>query len=274
MNNTESFICFYVLDGGISDINKHLIESIKVDFNNFSIEFIKINTDKYFKDFKETQTITKSMYNRFLIPELKPEINKAIYIDIDVIALDDIAKLYNEDLENYALGAVWEEFAEKTSNVKRKNALELHNNHKYFCSGTLLINCKKWREENIISKLFEIEKIYKDNLTNPDQDILNKCFENNYKQLPAKYCYINQNYYFYKSHNVAIRHYNGVVKPWHINWKTDLMPNVEDFWLYAEKTPFFEQLINACNSEEARQKAQSLLVIYELIGKNTIQNNR
>lgn len=273
-DNTKSYINFYILDGGINDENKSLIESLKDQFNNFSIEFIQIDMDKYFENFIETKTITKSMYNRFLIPELKPEIDKAIYLDVDIIALDDITKLYNEDLENYSLGAVWEEFAEKTSNIKRKNVLGLPDNHKYFCSGTLLINCKKWREENIISKLLEIEKICKDSLTNPDQDILNKCFENNYKQLPAKYCYINQNYYFFESHNVVIRHYNGMVKPWHINWKTDLMSNVDDFWHYAQKTPFIVQLIKGCDNKELQQKTQSLLTIYDIIGKNNIKINK
>lgn len=266
-DNTKSFICFYILDDGISDINKKAIESLMVEFTNFSIEFITIDIDKYFKNFKQTSTISKSMYSRFLIPELKPEINKAIYMDVDVIALDDINTLYNEDLENYILGAVWEEHAETGLNIERKKYLGLPSNHKYFSSGGLLINCKKWREENIVPKLLEIENRYRDSLRFPDQDILNKYFANNYKQLSTKYCYINQYYYFHESHDVSIRHYNGIIKPWHISWKTDLMANVEDFWYYAKKTPFFEPLFKLSNNIELQQKVQKLLLQYHTINQ-------
>ena len=41
--NTNSFIEFYVLDGGITSENVEKIQSLKNNFKNFSIEFIKID---------------------------------------------------------------------------------------------------------------------------------------------------------------------------------------------------------------------------------------
>lgn len=247
-DNTESFVDFYILDGGISSENQQRICQLKEQFNNFSIEFIKIDINECFNDFTTKAHFTKSMYSRFLIPQLKPEIKKAIYTDVDVIVLGDISELYNEDLGEYIIGAVWEEYAENVELGARSPFLELSSGHKYFASGNLLINCEKWREKSVTKELLAIEKRYRDDLKFPDQDILNKAFDNNYKVLPAKYCYVTQNYNFYKEHNFVIRHFNAELKPWifHKDLKTDLLKNIEDFWYYAKMTNFYEELLSNC----------------------------
>lgn len=253
-DNTKSFIEFYILDGGISNINKSKIAYLINQFNNFSIEFIKLDLDREFPDFKETDRISKSMYSRFLIPTLKPNLNKVIYSDVDVIFLDDISKMYNESLDDHALGAVWEEYSEKINNDSHKKRLELSNFHKYFSSGNLIIDSNKWLDNSILEKLIKISTDSIDILSCPDQDVLNKFFNNNYKVLNQKYCYINQNFIFYEDHNdIVIRHYNGKIKPWHVAPGSDssLMPNLEDFWYYAKKTDFYEELyIKTQNKEE------------------------
>lgn len=249
LSNTKSFIEFYILDGGITKENQDKICEVKNRFDNFSIEFLRIDLDKYFSNFPETENITKAMYSRFLIPELKPEIDKAIYTDVDVIFLDDIGKMYNEDLGAYALGAIWEEYAEKTVNKERKERLRLSNKHKFFSSGNLLIDCKKWREDNIFENVLNIAAQIE--LKEPDMDILNKYFDNNYKVLSPKYCWINQNYEFFgqPKEQIVIRHFNGPVKPWHIspniseNTKLTFSLDKDKFWYYAEMTSFYDELI-------------------------------
>jgi lipopolysaccharide biosynthesis glycosyltransferase len=257
-DNTNSFIEFYILDGGITKQNQEKICSLKNKFTNFSIEFIPLDLDKEFPDFKETANITKSMYSRFLIPTLKPMLNKVIYSDVDVIMLDDIAKMYSEELNGYAVGAVWEEYAEASYNIIRKNNLELKNNHKYFCSGHLLINCNKWLEENVLEKLNKIATEYKNILTCPDQDVLNKYFDSNYKILDKKYSYINQNFYFFdKIDNIVIRHYNGKTKPWHISPDSNIesfIPNHKDFWHYAKMTDFYDELYSKTQNKTEQDK--------------------
>ncbi len=244
-DNTKSYCEFYILDGGILEENKSKICKLKKKFSNFSIEFLNIDLDTHFNDLPETQYISKSMYSRFLIPELKPEIDKAIYSDVDVIFLGDIAEICKEDLEGYTLGAVWEEYAEGTINMERKRQLNLSLNHKYFSSGFLLIDCKKWRKDNSFKKLLEIFKTIDNELSCPDQDILNIYFNDNYKILSQKYCWINQNYNYYKTTpEIIIRHFNGQIKPWHISptRKTTLIPEINSFWYYAKITDFYEEI--------------------------------
>ena len=104
-DNTKSFCEFYILDGGITQENQEKICKLKVQFNNFSIEFIKIDVEKTFKniDYKNTcNYVTISTYNRFLIPMLKLNTDKAIYLDVDVIVIGDILKFYEQDFSVYS----------------------------------------------------------------------------------------------------------------------------------------------------------------------------
>lgn len=276
-NNTKSFIDFYILDGGISEENKELIETLKEKFDNFSIEFIKANIGKYFGDLELKDAhyyLTLATYNRFLIPKLKTNINKAIYLDIDIIVLGDIAEIYNEDLENYAIGAVWEEYTENQENIQRRQYLDLSNDHKYFNAGVLLINCKKWREEDLTSKLFETEKKFREKLKFEDQDVMNKFFDNNYKMLHPKYNYLNQSYGFYNKHEVLVRHFNGYIKPWHLTIEerfTRFLKDIDLFWNYAHMTPFFERLDKERQNEEKQDKFLRQLRI-TAIYKNLLEN--
>ena len=247
-DNTKSFCEFYVLDGGISEDNRNKILELKNLYKNFSLEFININTDKYFAGLIETPKITKSMYNRFLIPYLKPEIEKAVYSDVDVILYGDIAELYNENLDGYAIGAVWEDFWEDSENVKRKKYLELSLNHKYFSSGLLLLDCNLWREKDILSSLLAIGKKYVNSLMYPDQDILNKYFDCNYKLLDRKYCFVDVCRKNGNNNDFIIRHYTAPKKPWQISPQinSSFFPDTRRFWYYMKKTSFFDDLYKKC----------------------------
>ena len=209
------------------------------------------------------------MYSRFLIPELKPEIDKAIYSDVDVIFLGDIAEMYNEDLAGCALGAVWEEFNERCENIRRKKQLSLTNSHKYFSSGNLLLDCKKWRKSAIADKLINLHNSLNNNSTTPDQDILNKYFECNYKQLPTRYCWTNQCCNYYTNQNFVIRPFNGPIKPWHINGDkyVQILPNLSDFWHYAKLTSFYKKLHNITTNTQVQLVLTRKLQLQQAVQK-------
>ena len=245
LSNTKSFIEFYVLDGGITSENVEKIKSLKTSFNNFSIEFIKIDYDKYFKDFKTSGHWSKAVYTRLLIPDLKPGINKTIFMDVDIIATGDIIELYNEQLDDYIIGAIWQETEDGYWNQHRKEYLNSSSSHKYFNAGVLLINCAKWRSKKLFAKLLDIQVEYGDKIKCLEQDLLNKCFDNNYKILPRKYNYLTPNFVYYENDkDIILRHLVGRIRPWQINEhsQTNLMPNLKEFWHYAKMTPFYGEL--------------------------------
>ena len=251
-DNTKSFCEFYVLDGGITEENRKKIYSLNKKFNNFSLEFINIDTEKEFKniDYKNNCFyVTISTYNRLLIPRLKPKIKKCIYLDVDLILLQDIKEFFEIPLENYPLGAV-EDFE---SDLRNRDFIAKE--HTYFNAGVLLLDCEKWREMDATTKLFELEEKYRDQLKYADQDLLNKYFENNYKKLPSKFNVI----FPIQNAEIAIRHYAGDLKPYSFfkDVETTFLPNIKEFWDYATKSGFEDEIIK--NFVKTKEEQKSLI---------------
>ena len=254
--NTKHFINFYILDSNIKKFNKIRINNLTKKFKNCNIEFIKIDTEKYFSNFKINKQWNINTYFRFLIPELKQNIQKAIYLDCDIVVLDDIVQLYEENLENKIIGAI-PEYHYTVSAVLNtvKNKCDINCNHKYFNAGVMLIDCDKWRQNSVTTKLFEIEKKYRDKLTFLDQDVLNKCFEHNYMELNIKYNIMHssdddiekfninlQNAIKNINDNIVIRHVVGITKPWkncHYGDCNKYIDCFNEFWFFAEMTEFY-----------------------------------
>ncbi len=246
-DNTESFCDFYILDSGISGENKEKICSLKQNFKNFSIEFLNSNSDEYFRSFgyyNAENYITISTYNRFLIPKLKPELNKILYLDVDIVVFGDIAELYNQDLEGYALGAVWDK-SRKYYNLDTKELMELSEDYRYFNAGVLLIDIQKWNKDNIADKLFEIADRYGEKVLHADETLLNKYFDGQYKILDLKYNYLEYDLISHPQEQVIIRHFATKFKPWTIppGKSTKQMYGADEFWKYAEKTAFYKDIL-------------------------------
>ncbi len=209
------------MDGGISEKNKKRLLALK-EIKNFNIEFLKID-NKLFEKINMPPGcghIEKQTYYRYLIPVLKPNLDKCIYIDCDIIVVDSLNKLWNTDLGNNYVGAVEELY--KGSDYDCKNlGVEA-----YFNAGILLINNKIWRNENISEKLFENTFKLQDKIRWADQDILNYTFKDRVIFISPRYN-LQQNAYFdtgskmytinqinTAKNNPIIIHYNGCTKPW------------------------------------------------------------
>lgn len=248
--NTRSFVQFVILEKStlfISDENKERILKLKNHFPNFSVEYIDVNPDD-FADLAPTTAgyIPNDTYFRYIIPEVRPDIDKAIYLDVDVIVKKDIKDLFSESLEGNMLGAVnhpevrWKDsyFNKVVSN------LNLGNSHQYFNGGVLVFDCKKCRRKKITSKLFNLTRKLKDKIIWADQDIFNLVFEDSVKLLSSKYNALRSVYESEKieDHHVIddlyIIHFNGQEKPWN---NTPYL--AEYFWQYAKFTEFYVDLL-------------------------------
>lgn len=91
-------------------------------------------------------------YYRLLAPELLPGVDKAAYIDCDLVVLDDIAKLYDVDLEGYLLAATLDaDTAGMAGGYDEaiydylKNDVGLKDPYTYFQAGVLVLNLAEFR---------------------------------------------------------------------------------------------------------------------------------
>ena len=205
--NTNSFIEFYILSEGITESNKQLIVQTFSDItDNYSIKFVECNSQEYFSEIKlfKGYHVKLNTMNRLLFPMLVPNVKKAIYLDIDLIVLDDIKKLWDENLEGNIIGAV-PLLIDRISIVDafiKKIEIPEDVNFPYFNSGVMLIDYEEWRKkegsnQNIINILINLSNEIKP-VGTPDELVLNKYAYLNdcYKELGHKYN-INP-YYSYK----------------------------------------------------------------------------
>jgi lipopolysaccharide biosynthesis glycosyltransferase/predicted O-methyltransferase YrrM len=219
----ESFN-FYILTDNLDDEIKRKIEEVK-NIKPCNIEFIEIN--KTLIDNCPLSSacahVSKATYYRFLIPTLKPELQKSLYLDCDIVVEGSLRDLWDTFLADSYIGAVEDFLAGTTLNKQ----LKIKN---YFNSGVLLINNQQWIKDNITETLFKttIEMEEQGLIKYPDQDVINKVFDKrvvvihpkyNAQTLPMLTSEINAPCYLAKELEIAkytptIIHWIGNAKPW------------------------------------------------------------
>ncbi len=196
---------------------------------------IRSNVAKRLRDY-----YSESIFYRIFIPHLFPRLEKAIYLDCDIVLKDDISKLYFTDIGDNILGAVPDEsIAPIPEFCAYVDKVVGSPEGVYFNSGVLVINAKKFREDKIEEKLLHLITEYNFQTVAPDQDYLNfLCngkvyyFELGWNKQP------NQNVDFDED-KIHLIHYNMFNKPWHYyNVKYE-----NYFWEAAKETPYLDVLL-------------------------------
>ena len=232
-NKKEGYLIdLYVLDGGIDTDNKSKLKILE-DKYNFKINYIQIDKT-YFKDFKTNGYMTQASYYRIIIPELFPNLEKILYLDCDLVVINDILELYNINIENYYFAAVDDE----VYFIEVMNKIGIPKGVKYCNSGVMLINAKKWRENHISKKMIEFTMQNQHNFFYHDQDAINGYLWGKWLNIDFKYNYTN---IFIQTHplnskeiddKIIIIHYTGV-KPWNYVY---INPLKNKYFYYLEKT--------------------------------------
>jgi len=217
-NNPGVQLDFHIIHSKITEDNqKRLLELDKV-YENVSVLFHFIDAH-FFDDISlNRKTITMEAFYRYLIVDLLPNEDKAIYIDIDMLNLGQLSDLYKMDLSGYSLAAVedylimhdkgWYGFRHATKFIKDK----------YFNSGFMVLNLKQLRQKGEIDKFWENSR-NKSKLIDAeynvfaDQTVANITFRNKVLFLPYKYNTLLTALHFIKPRNVIIAHFTGWAKP-------------------------------------------------------------
>ena len=297
MNNNEKTIpIFYACDNNFVKYTfvsiKSLIENSSEEYNyniyilnsniceetkKFAKEFIRDNVNIKFVNVEEQiKSIKKNMpirdyyslttYYRFLIAELFPQYNKAIYIDSDTIVLGDISELFNKNLMDNYVGACNEQVMIQTDVFGEcvEKVLGIERSH-YFNAGVLLLNTKMLRTKKILERFIKILDLYTFSVTQ-DQDYLNVLCK-------GKVLFLDQSWntevygnIVVKEADIKILHYIMTSKPWH--YKGCRLK--EYFWEYAKKTSLYYKIFNELEnySEEQKLKDKESCDNLVLLAKN------
>lgn len=182
-------IHFFVVGENISAKNKSKVEksvsSGSIDLHWLDIKKViprgvRLPTDK--------STYPLNIYARLFIPHFIPtHIEKVIYMDVDMIVLTNISKLWDIDLGGKAIGAVHEPTATFADGVKNYSELGFSSDLEYFNSGLLLIDTAKWRTRSIADKVLKCVEDNPSYAKYPDQYGLNVVFANDWTKISYKW---------------------------------------------------------------------------------------
>ena len=231
-------------------INKYKRENIDIEFVDLNQYIEKIKDKLYTRDY-----YSKTTYFRLFLPELYPELKKALYLDSDIVILADIAELYNIDIGNNLIGAtpdeavgnvkVFQEYVEKVIGVSSYK--------KYFNAGILVMNLEELRKFKFQDKFLHLLETVKYEVAQ-DQDYLNRLCKGRVKLIDGSWDKMPIGGNVLKRQELKLVHYNLVSKPWHF----DGILYEEYFWEYAKKTEFFDKIKQIKDSYTEEQKLEAM----------------
>jgi lipopolysaccharide biosynthesis glycosyltransferase len=239
----------YVIDGGIQERNQRkILRSLKLKIGD--IEWIQPLGAKLEK-MKISGHISIATYFRLLIPDLLPaSCHKVIYLDSDLIVTQDIGKLWDIDMQDNYLLAVQDAgipYVSSPYGLMNYKELSIPSNSKYFNAGVLVMNLKKWRDENVATKVIDYLDKNRNFLRFWDQDGLNAVLagawdslDPRWNQTPAIYEYSawDESPFSEEIYNNLVRdpyiiHFAKAGKPWN---SREEHPSNSLFFQYVDMT--------------------------------------
>ena len=187
-------------------------------------------TDEYFADAPLVLGYKKEMYYRLLAFKFLPSgMDKILYLDPDILVINEIKTLYDMDITNNLYAAAYHNRIQ----VKELNRVRLrsYDLEEYFNSGVMLMNLKLQREKIKEEEIYEFVNKNKTRLILPDQDIINSLYSKDIKAVDELlYNYDARYFKYYKIiskgnvnmdfilQNTSIIHFCGKRKPWKRNY--------------------------------------------------------
>lgn len=213
LKNTKHKICIHILhDETVDDEKKKFLLDIIRRYHQ-SIKFYLISLDRVLLNFNQNI----GTFFRLYIFE-KCDVDKIIYLDGDILIVNDIYDLWKIDIENYYCAAIKdiEETREVIINTKYYRKINIDYNN-YFNAGVIYFNCKKIRKSFNMKK--ELINFFEKNkyISMLDQDFLNFLLQNKTKFIDKKYNFIVDNIDKITEKDLEkynIIHFAGPFKPW------------------------------------------------------------
>jgi lipopolysaccharide biosynthesis glycosyltransferase len=160
-------------------------------------------------------------YFKLLVPELlPPNVDRAIWLDCDMLVTRDIAALWNVELDGHATAAVQDQLVPLVSSrggISRYADLGIPSRAKYFNAGVMLMSLAGWRREGVARKALDYLRENARSVMFWDQEGLNFVLADEWQELPRSWN-VNVSLPGWRSaprdRAPAILHFAGMLKPW------------------------------------------------------------
>ena len=179
------------------------------------INWVPVDLSPY-QEFEVFHYASKMTFARFLIPNMFPEsVSRVLYLDSDILVIDDLRALWQTDLEGAVLGAV-EDHIDRLLKTGEPGLAGVPRVQCYFNAGVLLIDLARWRKERVSERALEY---LTKNPRSPyaDQDAINVACDGVWKKLDARWNFHEHHYEKRLSEmarRLGIVHFVTNLKPW------------------------------------------------------------
>ena len=250
LSNTKAQVNIHLLSDVISKERLTLINNTVQSWGS-TLHVYDMSSYDCFDNLFTSGHISKAAYFRLDIANVLPEeVNKVIYMDVDLLVLQDIGKLWHYDMQGKPLAAVpdYGIMASRRLMKQKQNVIGLQLHSKYFNSGVVIMDLEQWRKHGYAKQVIELAAA--GNLPHHDQDALNKVFMGNWMDLPLKWNVIPPVFNLFSKilfnsdlcknaiaarKDKAILHFAGRYKP----WEFELHKGFNDaYYFYLQKTKF------------------------------------
>lgn len=244
-SNPRDTYHFYILSSIITDKNKKKLKKLR-KIRDFTIKYPTIDDKKLeiFKKVKRSAWVPIDTFNRLLMPDLLPNIDKAIFLDSDIVVMQDIAALYAVDVSDCYVAGV-----EDLNYAGLVRMLGYPKQYTYINSGIYVMNLAQLRKDNYYQQIIDVVSKEYPKYTVAEQCVLNSCFHEHIKLIPHKWnmyhIFLNRPWYNFIPYDVniwndgirnpAIVHFVGPDKPWNYN---STHPYRNEYLKYLRMTPW------------------------------------
>lgn len=235
--NPERPYVIRVLHTGMSNQSQEKLRSL-LESPGFRLEFPNISEhiEAFSEKLHTRDYYSCSTYYRLFIPELYPELTKALYLDSDLVLCRDVAQLYDVDLGDDLVGAVPDGVVGSVEEFKLyvRNRLNIRKAEHYFNAGVLLMNLDAMRRCDFSRRFLELLGAVTFRV-GQDQDYLNVLCRDRVRYLGFEW---NTMPTGITAGTPGLIHYNMDAKP----WQRDDVKYADRFWDAAALSGFLPQI--------------------------------
>lgn len=233
INNSTHNFSFYIMTTGLTNINSVKFEELAFEYS-VNITIFEVDSE-CLHSLPTKAHLPLPMYFRFILPMILKDVKQLIYIDADIVCLNQADEVFNMDLQGNVIAAVPD--LEKMG--KKRNRILGLTNHIYFNSGFLVIDVKKWLEMDMLQKLTSCISKEPKKFQYPDQDALNLILDGKVLYLERRFNCIDIT--SMEKIDIIFFHFAAHPKPWTAAWnisnkKDDF--NIDLYKYYESSTPW------------------------------------
>jgi lipopolysaccharide biosynthesis glycosyltransferase len=263
---------FHVLMSEFPEEDRARVEASLPD-GSATIRWVPIDVEQFGK-FWTADHMSAMTFARLLVPRSLPDhVERVLYLDSDLIVLDDISPLWDVDLNGKPVGAVLDSIdgrlqahAPGFERVPRVAA--------YFNAGVLLIDLPRWRGEQISEKAMAyLQK--NPSLQYCDQDAINATCDGLWTPLHPRWNYQDHREMrildLPKDRWPGVVHFCTSLKPWKPN---TLHPNATLYDAFRSRTRFARSFVQItldhlhetwCRLKQSLKRYAVMRVVWSLV---------